>query len=387
MDEKAAEGLRFGRYFLVALAVLVFFGLVMVFSSSYIYAKETYGGPYYFVLRQLVFLVLGILVMVGVARVRFSFWLENAFYLNAGLLILLILTLVPALSSTAKGASRWITWSGFNLQPGEFLKFSIILAATVLLENFAQMSQKKLIQYLAVIVLPLLILVRQPDFGTFSICVLVVAFVAYMSSFPRRYLSGFALAGILSIVLIMFTSSYRVQRILGFLDPWKNPQTSGFQIIQSYLGFANGSWFGLGLGNGHEKLFYLPEAHNDFIFSVIGEELGLVGVLGTIVLVVLIIYFGMRIALACQNRWGLIVIASIVFTLGLQSFFNMGVVLGLLPTKGLNLPFVSYGGSSLVANFWGIGLIFSALRESLSFAQNNAYNQQCLNLGAMNLPS
>ena len=387
MEAKAEEGLRFGRYFLVALAVLVFFGLVMVFSSSYIYAKETYGGPYYFVLRQLIFLVLGIGVMIGAAKVKFSFWLENAFYLNLGLLILLILTLIPALSSTAKGASRWISWHSFNFQPGEFLKFSIILAATVLLENFASMPRKKLIQYLVVIIVPLLILVRQPDFGTFSICVLVIAFVAYMSSFPRRYLSGFAIAGVLSIILIMFTSTYRVQRILAFLDPWKNPQTSGFQIIQSYLGFANGAWFGQGLGNGHEKLFYLPEAHNDFIFSVIGEELGLVGVLGTIILVVLLIYFGMRLALACQNRWGLIIVASIVFTLGLQSFFNMGVVLGLLPTKGLNLPFISYGGSSLVANFWGVGLIFSALRESINFAKNSAYNQQCLNLGAMNLPS
>ena len=159
--------------------------------------------------------------------------------------------------------------------------------------------------------------------------------------------------------------AYRIERLLTYLDPWKNPKTSGFQIIQSFLAFANGGIFGQGLGNSNEKLFYLPEAHNDFIFSVIGEELGLFGVTLMVGLFMTFIYLGLKIGIRMKNRWAFILVSTVIFTIGLQALLNMGVVLGLLPTKGLNLPFISYGGSSLVSNFFGVGLILSAVNESL----------------------
>ena len=165
-------------------------------------------------------------------------------------------------------------------------------------------------------------------------------------------------------ICFLFTASYRIKRILTFLDPWKNPKTSGFQIIQSYLAFANGSLFGQGLGNSNEKLFYLPEAHNDFIFSVIGEELGFIGVFCIVILFLSALYLGFKLALQMKKRPALILASSAIFILGLQSFLNMAVVLGLLPTKGLNLPFISYGGSSLLSNFLGIGLLCSAVKYS-----------------------
>jgi cell division protein FtsW len=189
-----------------------------------------------------------------------------------------------------------------------------------------------------------------------------MAFVGFMSSFPRRYFYCSLFIGGLAGIFILFYKAYRVKRLLTYLDPWKNAQGSGFQIIQSYMAFANGSLFGQGLGNSNEKLFYLPEAHNDFIFSVIGEEIGFIGVFLIVCLFIAFIYFGFKLVLQVRDRIGLILGASIVFVLGLQALLNMGVVLGLLPTKGLNLPFISYGGSSLICNFFGIGLLLSVIK-------------------------
>jgi cell division protein FtsW len=369
---------RLTKFFFLTLGILIFLGIIMVFSSSYIYAQEMYGNSYYFVLRQVAFLAVGILLAILIARTKIAFWIKHGVHINIFFTFLLILTFVPSLGFTAKGACRWISWHGVNIQPGEFVKYGLILSSLYLFENFAQMERKELLKRIVLLFLPLIILIKQPDFGTFSIGVLVIMFVCYMSSFPRKFFYLITCAATTITTIILFLQPYRVARILTFLDPWKNPKTSGFQIIQSYLAFANGAITGQGLGNGHEKLFYLPEAHNDFIFSVIGEELGLLGVLFTICVVVLFLYFGLRLALVVNNRISLILIAAIVFTLCFQSFFNMGVVLGLLPTKGLNLPFISYGGSSLVANFFGIGLILSALREWWLFVENTQKNKQLI---------
>jgi cell division protein FtsW len=165
-------------------------------------------------------------------------------------------------------------------------------------------------------------------------------------------------------VAILFMQPYRVVRIMTFLDPWKNAKTSGFQIIQSYLALASGEVVGKGLGNSSEKLFYLPEAHNDFILSVIGEELGFVGVVSVVILYLLFLFLGLKAAFTIRNRLGKMLITSITFTIVLQALLNMGVVMGLLPTKGLNLPFVSYGGSSIIVNLFAIGIVLSTIRAA-----------------------
>lgn len=177
-----------------------------------------------------------------------------------------------------------------------------------------------------------------------------------------------SIAAAVSISLpILFLESYRVKRLLTFLDPWAHPKSSGFQVIQSFLAFANGSFFGQGIGNSNEKLFYLPEAHNDFIFSVIGEELGFVGVFLIVALFLSLVFYGFKIALKMPSKRRFMLVTAISFSIGLQSLLNMGVVLGLLPTKGMNLPFISYGGSSLIANLIGIGIILSAIGKTTSY--------------------
>ena len=362
MNDEVSDLDRLLKVFLSVLAIVITIGLIMVWSSSYILAKENFGSPYYYILRQLAYLFMGVLAAFIISKTKYTFWLKYGFIINVIASVIVALTIVKGIGNSAKGASRWLSLGGFSLQPGEIVKFTIILSSLSFFENWNKMDNKEKLKHGGSILLPLALLVKQPDFGTFFICFVVISFVCFMSSFPRKYFYYSMISGGLVGIVILFSQAYRVKRMLTYLDPWKNPQGSGFQIIQSYMAFANGSAFGQGLGNSNEKLFYLPEAHNDFIFSVIGEELGFIGVFFLISLFLAFIYFGFKLSLKIKDRVGLILASSIIFVLGLQALLNMGVVLGLLPTKGLNLPFVSYGGSSLLCNFVGIGILLSVLQ-------------------------
>lgn len=351
------------KNFILSLSAISVVGLIMVYSSSYIYGKEVFGSSLHFISRQLIFMLFGITGAFIVWKTKINFWLKNALYLNIFVTFLLLLTFMPGLGVSVKGAARWLNLGFLTFQPGELIKYSLILASLNYFEGFLRLTNRERVLHGVSLVLPLFLLIKQPDFGTFSICFFLMIFVCFLSSFPRKWFYTIFSAGTILGAFVLFTQAYRVKRILTFLDPWKNSKTSGFQIIQSYLAFANGSFFGQGLGNSTEKLFYLPEAHNDFIFSVIGEEVGFLGVIIVILAFLAFIYFGFKCAVEVKDRINTILISSLVFTLALQAALNMGVVLGLLPTKGLNLPFISYGGSSLVCNFFAIGLIMSAIRS------------------------
>lgn len=348
------------QYLLIDLAMIIFVGIIMVYSSSYIYSKEVIGSSTHFLFKQLLFLFLGGSVAFVLSKTKFSFWYDKAYQLNIMANALLFLTLTP-LGISIKGSNRWLSFGGFNLQPGEFVKYTVLLSAVYYFTNLKNYTRNDKILYSLHLILPLGLLIVQPDFGTFSISAILIAFVCFLSDFPRKYFYSAVVVGAGSLFAILVAAPYRVKRLLTFLDPWADPQNSGFQIIQSYLAFANGHIFGQGIGNSNEKLFYLPEAYNDFIFSVLGEEMGLVGILFVILLFVAFVYIGFKLALTIRGKINKIFVASIVFTVGFQAFLNMAVVLGLLPTKGLNLPFISYGGSSLVANLIAVGLMFSAL--------------------------
>lgn len=362
MNEEINEIDNLLKKFISILAIIITIGLVMVWSSSYILAAEYYGSPYHFIIRQLIYLLLAITVMFAISKTKYTFWIKYGPLINLIASGILAFTLIKSFGSSVKGATRWISLGGFTFQPGEIVKFTVILSALSFFENWKKMTNKERIKNGLGMILPMGMLLKQPDFGTFFICFVVICFVCFLSSFPRKYFYYSMLTGAIGGIFILFSQAYRVKRMLTYLDPWKNPQGSGFQIIQSYMAFANGSAFGQGLGNSNEKLFYLPEAHNDFIFSVIGEELGFIGVMVVITLFVMFLYYGFRMALKLRDRLALIAAASIIFVLGLQAMLNMGVVLGLLPTKGLNLPFISYGGSSLLCNFFGLGLLLSLIK-------------------------
>lgn len=347
------------KYFLLDLFLIILIGIMMVYSSSYIYAKEVMGSSVHFLLKQLTFLVLGVGFGFVISKTKFHFWIKYSYVLNIIATILLVLTLTP-LGNSIKGSSRWISILGFTMQPGEFIKYSIMLSATKYFSYFDTYSKNEKWLYFFNLLVPLIILIVQPDFGSFSISIAIIMFACFMSNFSRKYFYGLIGTSLLGVVGILFAAPYRVKRFLTFLDPWSDPQNSGFQIIQSYLAFANGHIFGEGIGNSNEKLFYLPEAYNDFIFSVIGEELGFFGVLVIAIMFLVFIYLGLKMAVDLNKTINSNFIATVTFSIGLQAFLNMAVVLGLLPTKGLNLPFISYGGSSLLANLMVIGLVISA---------------------------
>lgn len=350
------------NYFLINVFFLMLFGVIMVFSASYMYATENMGNSYFFLSKQLIYIVLGVLIALLFSRLKILYLYKQAYKINAMFCVLLTMTLVPGLSVVIKGSKRWLNLGFMNLQPGEFLKYTLMLAAIRYFENFNSYTPKQRAIYLAGLVYPLAIFVLQPDFGTFFISSLIIGFIAFLSSFPRKYFYSAVVLGFIGAFGILISAPYRVKRLFTFLDPWKDPRGSGFQVIQSFLAFANGSFFGQGLGNSNEKLFYLPEAYNDFIFSVVGEELGFIGVVAVAIMFVSFIFIGFKMAISLKSRVGSIMVSTIIFAIGFQAFMNMGVVLGVLPTKGLNLPFISYGGSSMVANLTALGLIFACLK-------------------------
>lgn len=363
MNSGSQELDRLSKSFLIVLGIIIAIGVIMVYSSSYMYAKEKFGNSAHFFYRQVFFVFVSVCMAFVVSKTKFKFWIKFGLPVHILTSLILCLTLIPGIGVLAKGANRWLSFGAFSLQPGEMMKYSILLFSLHYFENFFKMSTQERCWRGFALVFPLFILVLQPDFGTFSICFIIISFTCFLSSFPRKYFYWTMLSGSIIGSIILFSRPYRVRRIMSFLDPWDNAQGSGFQVIQSWMGFAGGGFFGRGPGNSIEKLFYLPEAHNDFILSVIGEELGFVGVFCVISLFVALLYFGLRLAVSVKDRIGLILITSLIFTISIQALLNMGVVLGLLPTKGLNLPFISSGGSSLIANFFAIGLIMSVVKH------------------------
>lgn len=350
------------NYFIINVFFIILFGVIMVFSASYMYATENMGSSYFFLTKQLIYVALGVMVALVFSRLKILYLYKQAYKINFAFAVLVTMTLVPGIGVMMKGSRRWLNLGFMNLQPGEFLKYTLMLAAIRYFENFNNYTNKQKLLYLTGLVYPLAIFVLQPDFGTFFISATIIGFIAFLSSFPRKYFYSFIVLGLIGAFGILLAAPYRVKRVMAFLDPWKDPRGSGFQIIQSFLAFANGSFFGQGLGNSNEKLFYLPEAYNDFIFSVVGEELGFIGVAATALMFVSFIFIGFKMAITLKSRVGSIMVSTIIFAIGFQAFLNMGVVLGVLPTKGLNLPFVSYGGSSMVANLGALGLIFACIK-------------------------
>lgn len=366
IEETEDEGhsLSEGAIFISLIGILTIVGIIMVYSSSYLLAKDVYGNSAHFFLRQLTFLGISCLAGLIISKTKYTFWLKFGYGINIALALVLAMTFIPGLGVTVKGASRWLYLGGYSFQPGEVAKYVSLLGAIGYFENFGSYTRNQKLAYAGILLAPLVMILLQPDYGTFMICCIGLFFTCYMSSFPRKIFYGLIPIGVLAAGALLVAQPYRVERLKTFLDPWQSPQGSGFQIIQSWMGFANGSFFGKGLGNSNEKLFYLPEAHNDFILSVIGEETGFVGVFFLVCLFLGLIYYGFKLATKVKNREGALLVSGIVFIIGIQALLNMAVVLGLLPTKGLNLPFISYGGSSLLANYFALGLLFSVVRGS-----------------------
>lgn len=329
------------------------FGLIMIFSSSYIYAREYFGSGHFFFTRQIIFSCLASLTFYFFSKVSFNFIKKFFFISHLCVLFLLILTFI--FPHAQKGSFRWLHFHGYSLQPGEFLKLSTILGLYWLLEK------KRHIVYWLIYCIPFLLLLKQPDFGTFILCLISIFVYLFLYKFTLKKTIYVLLGSIPFVVYLIIKEPYRLNRILSFLNPWKDPLGKGFQVIQSFLAFAKGGFFGVGLGNSYEKLFYLPEAHNDFLFSVLGEELGFLGVF-IFVTTYYLFFFLLKdfINKSSEPIFGFV----LLFTLILQAFINMSVCLGILPTKGITLPFFSYGGSSLLVSSMVLGILYGLCKKT-----------------------
>lgn len=359
---KTNEERRFDAPLLAATMALLFLGLVMVYSSSSFMAEQRFESQYYFLERQMTAIAAGLILMAGVAWINYRRVERLALPLAIVSTLLLVAVLVPGVGSKIGGARRWLVLPGFQFQPAEIAKVAIVILSASLLAGQGDRLRKSLTGALPIAGaggLMALLMLGQPDFGSAAMVMALVLIMLFVGGIKLRYLGYGLLAAAPVLATLIASSAYRRARFLAFLDPWEVRSGPGYQIVQSFLAFGAGGWHGVGLGDGQQKLLYLPEAHTDFIFSVVGEELGLIGVVFTVALYGIVIWRGARIALRASSPFGAYLATGMTSLIALQAIMNMGVVMGMLPTKGLTLPLVSYGGSSMVMSLVAIGMLLA----------------------------
>jgi cell division protein FtsW len=345
--------------------LLVFLGLVMVFSASAVMAKERYGSGYYFLLRQIGWAVAGITAMVVAMKVDYRRYKHPAVVFSMlGVTTLMLISVF--LLDRAHNTHRWIHWGGFSFQPSEMAKPALILFLAFFMESRTK-SMDDWRNTLLPAIIPTLIflglIVFQPDLGTAIACAAITGCMLFVAGLDLRYLGYAFAASLLPLYFLIFHVSYRRDRILAFLDPYSDPQGRGFHIIQSMIAVSTGGITGLGLMEGKQKLFYLPEPHTDFIFAVTAEELGLLGSLVVVLLFAIFLWRGFRTAVRTEDMFGRFLAVGITSMVVVQAFINISVVLGLMPTKGIPLPFISYGGSSLFVTLACVGVLLNITKR------------------------
>jgi cell division protein FtsW len=338
----------------------------MVFSSSAIVAKERFGDPNYFSFKQLISATLGLAVMFVVMKVDYHMYRRPLIVFSALAIVVALLVLVFFLTASAN-THRWIQLSGFSVQPSEMAKLAVIFFLAYFLE-----LRKSKVNDLAFTLVPIAVIVAllaglivlQPDLGTAVSLLVISAVLLFVAGLDLRWIAVSIIFGLPVFYLLVFRVKYRRERILAFLNPWEEPLGRGFQIIQSLLSVASGGITGLGFMEGKQKLFYLPEAHTDFIFAVVGEELGLMGTCALLVLFLVFFWRGIRASMRAPDLFGFYLALGITMMVCIQAFINMSVVLGLLPTKGIPLPFLSYGGSSFVVMLAAVGILLNVSQQA-----------------------
>lgn len=341
-------------------------GVVMVFSSSSIMAVRGYGDSLYFLKHQGAYALLGFAAMALLMRIDLGLLRKAAWPLLGLCVLLLLAVLIPGVGRKVGGAARWIRVAGVTFQPAEFAKICLVV---FMAHSLARKQQKVasfkvgFLPYMLILAILIGLLLAQPDLGSALTLAVVAVAMLLVAGTRLSYLFGIALIALPFLYFMVMNVDYRRRRILAFLNPWEDPSNTGFQIIQSWIAFGSGGAFGQGLGESKQKLFFLPEAHTDFIFSVIGEELGFIGVVVIAAMFMLLILRGLKTALNAPDEFSCFLAFGITLLIGMQAFVNMAVVMGMVPTKGLALPFLSYGGTSLVTTLAEIGLLLNVSRH------------------------
>lgn len=369
-----ARTLKSDKVLFWATLLLVGLSVVMVYSASAVQARAEYHFSSYNLLRQLIFALVGLALLLAVMRIDYHEYRRPAVIwtvIGVTVLGLIAVFFFPPRNH----AQRWITFSYISLQPSELAKLAAILFAAALLERRMHRVNEPAYTLLPVGVITLgfaALIVLEPDLGTAVVLVLVVTAIIFAAGLSYRYVAGAALIMLPAVMLLVYTAEYRWRRFMSFLDPWADPLNSGFQLIQSLIAVGSGGFAGRGLMAGVQKLYYVPDAHTDFIYAVVGEELGFIGTTAVLICFVLIGWRGLRAALIAPDRFGALLALGLTMMVVLQAFLNLSVVLGLVPTKGLPLPFVSMGGSSLVVNLIAMGILLNISQQSSPAAAASA---------------
>lgn len=350
----------------VVLFSIIGIGLIMIYSASSIWAEYKTGNPYYYLLRQGLFFGVGLIGYIFASRIHYQFWFKHANKIFIGCLVLLVLVLIPGVGIVRGGARSWIGIGDFSIQPAEFMKLGLIIFTAKFLTKNEGILKKNLYFYLYMLFVGIIfgLILLQPDFGSGLIMVMSIVMVLFIGEFQWKNIVLGILAAAIGLTLMILTAPYRLERIVSFLNPWNDPLGSGFQIIQSLYAISPASLFGYGLFQSKQKYFYLPEPGNDFIFAIIVEELGIVGGILLIFLFGLLIYLGYKLAKSTKDKFASYLVFGFTSLLMIQVFINIAVVIGLIPVTGVTLPFVSYGGSSLVISMFMMGIIFNVMSTS-----------------------
>ncbi|WP_371371340.1 stage V sporulation protein E [Sporomusa aerivorans] len=348
-----------------AIIGLLGFGIVMVYSSSAVSAYVNYNDSYFFLKRQIIWATLGVMAMLLTMNVDYHAWRNLAKPVMIITLILLVLVLIPGLGKVVNGARRWLGFGSYYLQPSEIAKLSMVLFTSNSLAN----SQSKISSFIKGVVPQLLMLIlvfglilKEPDLGTALVIGGTVFILLFAAGAKLSHLGSLGAAGVAGIIGAIIAEPYRLKRLLAFSDPWADPLNSGYHIIQSLYAIGSGGLFGVGLGRSREKFLYLPEPHTDFIFAILGEELGFIGTVTVIILFFLFAWRGFKVAISAPDIYGSLLAGGITSMIVLQALMNIAVVTASMPVTGIPLPFISFGGSALIFTMAGVGILLNVSR-------------------------
>lgn len=340
---------------------LVFIGIIMVFSASYIQAAFKHHDAFYFLKRNVVYAVLGFIGMMIMSRVEYTFWKKNATKIGIIAVVLLVLVLTP-LGIEANGAKRWLGVGGATIQPAEIAKFACILITAKLIEKRYDNIKSLTKGVLPLLIVPgtfFILIMGQPNMSTAGTIILVTFVMLFVAGMNMKFVYTMIALGIAAFAGLVLSAPYRLDRVTSFLDPFKDPLGSGYQVIQSLYAIGSGGLFGLGLGKSKQKYFYIPEPQNDFIFAIIGEELGLIGCIVVMMLFLILVYRCIRIALKCSDIFSCMVVIGIGAQIGIQAALNIAVATSSMPATGVALPFISMGGTSLTILMGAVGIVLN----------------------------
>jgi cell division protein FtsW len=360
---------RYDAQLMVAVVALVGIGLVMVASASISIATRELGDPLHYFWRQSVYVAIGLALMLAATRIPSQVWRTLSPVLLGVGALLLILVFIPGLGREVNGSMRWVSLGPFNLQPSEPMKLAMVLYLAGYMVRRGELVRSTVggfIRPMSMLAVIGVLLLFEPDYGATVVLFTTALGMLFLGGVPFWSFVGWAAFVVVSMGVVVMAAPYRVERMFTFLNPWADPYGSGFQLTQALIAIGSGEWFGVGLGSSVQKLFYLPEAHTDFLFAVLAEELGMLGVLMVILLFTFIVWRAIVIGTRAEragHTYGAHLAYGVGLLVGLQAFLNIGVNMGILPTKGLALPLMSYGGSSLVVNCIAVGLVMRVDHE------------------------